>query len=72
MCRGTVSEESMSISPKATDVFGTSITEHLEVVRQLEAQQPILEAIARAIHSTCRQNWWAAFSTNVAAWPRWR
>ncbi len=44
----------MSISPKATDVFGTSITEHLEVVRQLEAQQPILEAIARAMTATLR------------------
>jgi D-sedoheptulose 7-phosphate isomerase len=44
----------MSKSPKAADVFGTSIAEHLEVVRQLEAQQPVLEAIARAMTVTLR------------------
>jgi len=42
----------MSNCPKAADVFGASIAEHLEVVRQLEAQQPVLEAIARAMTTT--------------------
>jgi D-sedoheptulose 7-phosphate isomerase len=46
--------KSMSNSPNAADVFGTSIAEHLEVVRQLEAQQPVLEAIARAMTATLR------------------
>jgi len=44
----------MSNSPNAAGVFGTSIAEHLEVVRQLEAQQPVLEAIARAMTATLR------------------
>jgi D-sedoheptulose 7-phosphate isomerase len=44
----------MSNSPKAADVFGAAIAEHLEVVRQLEAQQPLLEAIARAMTVTLR------------------
>lgn len=44
----------MSNSPKSADVFGKSIAEHLEVVRQLEAQQHVLEAIARAMTATLR------------------
>jgi D-sedoheptulose 7-phosphate isomerase len=44
----------MSSSPNATSVFGTAIAEHLEVVRQLETQQSVLEAIARAMSVTLR------------------
>ena len=44
----------MSSSPDAASVFGTAIAEHLEVVRQVESQQPVLEAIARAMVSTLR------------------
>jgi len=44
----------MSNSPNAADVFGTSIAEHLKVVRRMEAQQPLLETIARAMVATLR------------------
>jgi D-sedoheptulose 7-phosphate isomerase len=44
----------MSSSPDAASIFGTAIAEHLEVVRQVEAQQPVLEAIARAMTATLR------------------
>jgi D-sedoheptulose 7-phosphate isomerase len=44
----------MSNRPKSADVFGAAIAEHMEVVRQVEAQQPVLEAIARAMVSTLR------------------
>jgi D-sedoheptulose 7-phosphate isomerase len=42
----------MSSSPDAASIFGTAIAEHLEVVRQVEAQQPVLEAIAQAMTAT--------------------
>jgi D-sedoheptulose 7-phosphate isomerase len=44
----------MSNRPNAAGVFGAAIAEHVEVVRQLESQQPVLEAIARAMVSTLR------------------
>ena len=44
----------MSSSPDAASIFGTAIAEHLEMVRQVEAQQPVLEAIARAMTATLR------------------
>ena len=44
----------MSSSPDAARIFGTAIAEHLEVVRQVESQQPVLEAIARAMTATLR------------------
>ena len=44
----------MSSSPDAASIFGTAIAEHLEVVRQVEAQQPVLESIARAMTATLR------------------
>ena len=44
----------MSSSPDAASIFGAAIAEHLEVVRQVEAQQPVLEAIARAMTATLR------------------
>jgi D-sedoheptulose 7-phosphate isomerase len=48
------SEIAMSKSPDAESIFGKAIAEHLEVVRQLEAQQPVLEAIALAMNATLR------------------
>jgi D-sedoheptulose 7-phosphate isomerase len=42
----------MSSSPDAASIFGKAIAEHLEVVRQVEAQQPVLEAIALAMVAT--------------------
>ena len=42
----------MSSSPDAASIFGTAIAEHLEVVRQVEAQHPVLEAIAQAMTAT--------------------
>ncbi len=42
----------MSTSPDGATVFGAAIAEHLEVVRQVEAQQPLLERIARAMTAT--------------------
>ena len=44
----------MSNRPNAEGVFGAAIAEHMEVVRQVEAQQPVLEAIARAMTATLR------------------
>jgi D-sedoheptulose 7-phosphate isomerase len=44
----------MSSSPDAASIFGTAIAEHLEVVRNVEAQQPVLESIARAMTATMR------------------
>ena len=44
----------MSNRPNAAGVFGAAIAEHMEVVRQVEAQQPVLEAIARAMTATLR------------------
>jgi D-sedoheptulose 7-phosphate isomerase len=42
----------MSSSPDSASVFGKAIAEHLEVVRQVEAQLPVLEAIARTMAAT--------------------
>jgi D-sedoheptulose 7-phosphate isomerase len=44
----------MSSDPDAASIFGKAIAEHLEVVRQVEAQQPVLEAIALAMTATLR------------------
>jgi len=44
----------MSNSPDAASIFGAAIAEHLEVVRKVEAQQPVLESIARAMTTTLR------------------
>lgn len=44
----------MPNSPDAAEIFGKAIAEHLEVVRQLEDQQLVLEAIARAMMATLR------------------
>jgi len=52
--RSAEGEEFMSNRPNAAGVFGTAIAEHLEVVCQVKAQQPVLEAIARAMTSTLR------------------
>jgi D-sedoheptulose 7-phosphate isomerase len=46
------SEIAMSKSPDSESIFGKAIAEHLEVVRQLEAQQPVLEGIALAMVAT--------------------
>jgi len=40
--------------PDAAEIFGKAIAEHLEVVRQVEDQQPKLEAIARAMTAALR------------------
>jgi D-sedoheptulose 7-phosphate isomerase len=44
----------MSSGPDRASIFGKAIAEHLEVVRQIEAQQPVLEAIALAMTATLR------------------
>lgn len=44
----------MSSSPDAASIFGAAIADHLEVVRQMEQQQPVLEAIAQAMVATLR------------------
>ena len=44
----------MPSSPHPDGVFGKAIREHLEIVQQLLAQQPVLEQIARAMASTIR------------------
>jgi len=44
----------MSSSPDAALIFGKSISDHLEVVRQLEHKHALLEAIARAMAATLR------------------
>ena len=44
----------MSSGPDRESIFGKAIAEHLEVVRQLEAQQPVLEAIALAMTASLR------------------
>jgi len=38
---------------RCAEIFGKAIAEHLEVVRQLEDQQLVLEAIARAMMQPC-------------------
>jgi D-sedoheptulose 7-phosphate isomerase len=40
--------------PNPASIFGTAIAEHLEVVRQLEAQLTVLQAIALAMTATLR------------------
>jgi D-sedoheptulose 7-phosphate isomerase len=44
----------MPSSPSAAEIFTKTIAEHLEVVRRLEGQLPVLEAIARAMTATLR------------------
>jgi D-sedoheptulose 7-phosphate isomerase len=44
----------MSNGPDVSTIFGASIAEHLEVVRQLQAQTPVLESIALAMTATLR------------------
>jgi D-sedoheptulose 7-phosphate isomerase len=44
----------MSSSSDAASVFGRTIAEHLEVVREMQAQQPQLEAIAHTMTATLR------------------
>jgi D-sedoheptulose 7-phosphate isomerase len=44
----------MSGSPDPATIFGKCIAEHLEVVRQLQDQQPVLEAIALAMSAALR------------------
>ena len=44
----------MSIGPESASVFGNAIADHLAVVRQLERQVNVLEAIARAMTATLR------------------
>jgi D-sedoheptulose 7-phosphate isomerase len=41
-------------APDAVGIFGKAIAEHLEVVAQMAGQQPVLEAIARAMTATLR------------------
>jgi D-sedoheptulose 7-phosphate isomerase len=41
----------MSSHPHAAAIFGKAIAEHQDVIRQVEGQQPVLEAIARAMTS---------------------
>ena len=62
----------MAGSPDGAKIFGEAIAEHLGVVREMEAQQPVLEAIARAIRSTWRRSWWGGFAVTGAGWRRWR
>jgi D-sedoheptulose 7-phosphate isomerase len=44
----------MSNTPDPASIFGKAIAEHLEVVRQVEAQQPVLQAIALAMTAALR------------------
>jgi len=44
----------MSSRPDGAEVFGKAIAEHMEVVRQLVDQQPVLERIAAAMTATLR------------------
>jgi D-sedoheptulose 7-phosphate isomerase len=44
----------MAGSPDGAKIFGEAIAEHLGVVREMEAQQPVLEAIARAMTACLR------------------
>jgi D-sedoheptulose 7-phosphate isomerase len=44
----------MSSGPDRESIFGKAIAEHLEVVRQIAAQQPVLEAIALTMTATLR------------------
>jgi D-sedoheptulose 7-phosphate isomerase len=42
----------MSSGPNAADIFGKAIAEHMETVIRLQTQQPVLEAMARAMSAT--------------------
>jgi D-sedoheptulose 7-phosphate isomerase len=44
----------MPSSPDAARVFGHAIAEHLEVIGEMQAQQSLLETIARAMTATLR------------------
>jgi D-sedoheptulose 7-phosphate isomerase len=44
----------MSSSPEVASTFRAAIADHLEVVRQMEAQLPVLEAIALAMTTALR------------------
>jgi D-sedoheptulose 7-phosphate isomerase len=44
----------MSTTPDAAGIFGKAIHDHLEVVRQVQEQQPLLELIAMAMGATLR------------------
>ncbi len=44
----------MCNSPDAASIFAQAIADHLEVVRKVEAQQPLLQSIARAMTTTLR------------------
>jgi len=44
----------MSSNPDAASIFAKALQEHLEVIRQTEAQLPVLEAIAQAMTSALR------------------
>jgi D-sedoheptulose 7-phosphate isomerase len=44
----------MTKTPDPSIIFAKAIAQHLEVVRQLEAQQPVIEAIALAMTATLR------------------
>ena len=44
----------ISDGPDAEAVFGSAIAEHLKVVRQLQDQQPMLEAIATRMAAALR------------------
>jgi D-sedoheptulose 7-phosphate isomerase len=47
-------EQGLSSGPQVADIFNKAIAEHLEVVRQLEQQQDVLMAIARAMTAAVR------------------
>jgi D-sedoheptulose 7-phosphate isomerase len=42
----------MTVAPDAASIFEKAIDEHLGVIAQVKAQQPVLEAIARAMTET--------------------
>jgi hypothetical protein len=78
----------MLSKPDGATVFGAAIAEHLEVVRQLAAQQGVLESIAlamtgakfygagtaaaRATRNTWQRSWWGASSAIGGGCHRWR
>jgi len=45
----------MAGGPNPASVFAKSLADHLEMVRQLQSQQPLLEAMARAMSSALRR-----------------
>jgi len=52
VCNG--GRKGMSSGPDAESIFGKAITEHLAVVRAMQNQQGVLEAIARGMVSTLK------------------